>query len=167
LQNPIYDILKNSVRIIMTAGISPGKKVTENPRSNGIPAEAQNQYRQASELLLQGKTEAALNGFKQAVEIAPNYTEALHETGHCLQNLGRHNEASKYYSRALQEIGDRLCEIGRYEESLGRYWVAISRYEEASKYYQPESAPEPYMNDKFPGKKQDPVKKQSDTLEQD
>jgi tetratricopeptide (TPR) repeat protein len=151
----------------MTAGISPGKKIAENPRSDGIPAEAQNQYRQASELLLQGKTEAALDGFKQAVEIAPNYTEALHETGHCLQDLGRHNEASKYYSRALQEIGDRLCEIGRYEESLGRYWVAISRYEEASKYYQPEPAPEPLSDNTFLGGKQDPAKKQSDTPEQD
>ena len=72
-----------------------------------------------------------------------------------------------YYSRALQEIGDRLCEIGRYEESLGRYWVAISRYEEASKYYQPEPAPEPLWDNTFPREKQDPAKKQSDTPEQD
>jgi tetratricopeptide (TPR) repeat protein len=151
----------------MTGGISPGKKIAENTQSDGIPAEAKNQYRQASELLLQGKTEAALDGFKQAVEIAPNYTEALHETGHCLQDLGRHNEASEYYSRALQEIGDRLCEIGRYEESLGRYWVAISRYEEASKYYQPEPASEPLKNNTSTREKQDPVKKQSDTKEQD
>ena len=130
----------------MTVGLYPDKKTAENTSSAGIPAEAQNQYRQASELLLQGKTEDALHCFQHAVEIAPNYTEALHETGICLQNLGRHEEARVYYSRALQEIGDRLCEIGRYEESLGRYWVAIRRYEEASKYYQPESAPDRFLN---------------------
>lgn len=149
----------------MIAGVFPGKKDHENIHSPVIPAEAQDQYRQASELLHQGKTEAALHGFRHAVEIAPNYTEALHETGHCLQDLGRHNEAREYYSRALQEIGDRLCEIGRYEESLGRYWVAISRYEEAGKYYQPESAPNPGKNTNPTGKKPGPSIKQSDTAQ--
>jgi tetratricopeptide (TPR) repeat protein len=139
----------------MSVGISPVKKITGNVKTDGIPAEAQNHYRQATLLLRQGKTEDALYGFKQALEIAPNYTEALHETGSCLQNLGRHNEASAYYTRALQEIGDRLCEIGRYEESLGRYWVAISRYEEASKYYQPEFTAGPVIKDNDPEKKQD------------
>ncbi|MFA5267903.1 MAG: tetratricopeptide repeat protein [Methanoregula sp.] len=147
----------------MTVGLSPGKKIMGYIKSDRIPAEAQNQYQQATLLLDQGKTEDALHGFKQALDIAPNYTEALHETGHCLQNLGRHNEASTYYSRALQEIGDRLCEIGRYEESLGRYWVAISRYEEASKFYQPERMPEPVMNDDYEKKKQKLKKSYRDT----
>jgi tetratricopeptide (TPR) repeat protein len=138
----------------MSVGLLPGKKNIGNIKSNGIPDEAQHQYLQASLLKAQGKTEDALNGFKQALDIAPNYTEALHETGNCLQNLGRHTEASVYYSRALQEIGDRLCEIGRYEESLGRYWVAISRYEEASKFFQPECMPEPVMNNDYEQKKQ-------------
>jgi len=138
----------------MSVGLLPGKKIMHNIKSDGIPAEAQKQYRQASLLMDQGKTEDALNGFKHVLDIAPNYTEALHQTGNCLQNLGRHTEASAYYSRALQEIGDRLYEIGRYEESLGRYWVAISRYEEASKFYQPECLPEPVMNDDYEKKKQ-------------
>ncbi|OPX62327.1 tetratricopeptide repeat protein [Methanoregula sp. PtaB.Bin085] len=133
----------------MTAGLSSRKKIVGTIKSDRIPAEAQNQYRKATLLLDQGKTEDALQGFQQALDIAPNYTEALHETGYCLQNLGRHDEARKYYTQALKEIGDRLCEIGRYEESLGRYWVAISRYEEASKYYQPECMPEPVMNDDY------------------
>ena len=121
----------------MDAGLSPSKKIVDTTRSRGIPAEAKIQFQQASALLDQGKAEDALHGFKQAIEIAPNYTAALHETGNCLQDLCRPKEASEYYSRALQEIADRLCEIGRYEESLGRYWVAISRYEEASEFCQP------------------------------
>jgi tetratricopeptide (TPR) repeat protein len=136
----------------MPAGLLPPKKIAEGIVSPKIPSEAQSQYRQASELLHQGKTEDALDCFKHAVEIAPTYTEALHETGSCLQNLGRHKEASEYYARALQEIGDRLCEIGRYEESLGRYWVAIRRYEEASKYFQPESTPDPVQEGANPEK---------------
>lgn len=123
----------------MPGVIFPDKKIAENNRSNGIPAEAQSQYQQASLLLHQGKTEDALHCLRQAVDIAPNYTEALHDTGICLQNLGRHEEANVYYSRAQQVIGDRLFEIGRYEESTGQYWVAIRRYEEAGTHYQPET----------------------------
>jgi tetratricopeptide (TPR) repeat protein len=149
----------------MTAGLNPGKKTAEKNSSAGIPAEARNQYRQAYELLHQGKTEDALHCFKHAVEIAPNYTEALHETGSCLQHLGRHKEASVYYSRALQEIGDRLCEIGRNEESLGRYWVAIRRYEEASNYYQTEFIPDPDKNGAQIGKKPGPSREPPDTTE--
>lgn len=122
----------------MEAGLSLRQRIVDTTRTKEIPAEARIQFQQASELFNQGKTEDALNGFKQAVEMAPNYTDALHETGNCLQHLSRHKEASVYYSRALQEISDRLYEIGRYEESLGRYWVAISRYEEASTFCQPE-----------------------------
>jgi tetratricopeptide (TPR) repeat protein len=151
----------------MSIGLSAGKKIIENHKSNGIPDEAQNQFRQATLLLDQGKTEDALHGFKQALDIAPNYTEALHETGNCLQHLGRYNEAGTYYSRALREIGDRLCEIGRYEESLGRYWVAISRYEEASKFYQPECMPEPVMNGDYEKIKQKLKKTYHDTDQTD
>lgn len=125
----------------MTTDILSEPRISETTPSNRISAAAQSHYRQASVLLHQGKTEDALHCLKQAVEIAPNYTEALHETGNCLQNLGRCEEASLYYSRALKEIGDRLCEIGRYEESVGQYWVAIRRYEEAGEFYDRKSSP--------------------------
>jgi len=139
----------------MISGLFPDKKRDGNISYHGIPDEAQNQYQQASELLHQGKTEEALHCFRQAVEIAPNYTEALHETGNCLEDLGRHDEASRYYARALREIGDRLCEIGRYEESVGKYWVAIRRYEEAGAFYNRESSPARLFNTANPKKNPD------------
>jgi tetratricopeptide (TPR) repeat protein len=134
----------------MAVARSHNKKIPDTPGSKGIPAEAQIRFREATELLDQGKTEDALHGFRHAIEIAPNYTEALHETGNCLQDLGRQAEASVYYSRALQEIGDRLYEIGRHEEAMGRYWVAISRYEEAGEFYQPRHVPGSEVIDEFP-----------------
>lgn len=136
----------------MAEGLSLTKKTVDPGAPGTIPAEARIHFREASLLMGQGKTEDALRGFRQAVAIAPNYTEALHETGSCLQVLGRHHEASIYYNRALEEIGDRLCQIARYEESLGRYWVAISKYEEACKYYQPEWMPKPVRSRDDPPK---------------
>jgi len=138
----------------MDVGLSLKQKNIDTTRARQISPEARIQFKQASELLKQGKTEDALQGFKQAVEMAPNYTAALHETGNCLQHLSQPVEASVYYSRALQEISDRLCEIGRYEESLGRYWVAISRYEEASEFCQPELTPTLKSGEESPGNTQ-------------
>ncbi|PKL68081.1 MAG: hypothetical protein CVV30_12115 [Methanomicrobiales archaeon HGW-Methanomicrobiales-1] len=121
----------------MPDSLIPDRKNGGVSGPHGIPPDAQRLYQRASELSNQGKTEDALQYFKQAIEIAPNYTHALHEIGNCLYELGQQEEASIYYSRALQEIGNRLYEIGRYEEAMGRYWVAIGRYEEAGKYYNP------------------------------
>jgi tetratricopeptide (TPR) repeat protein len=130
---------------------------TANSVPHGIPIEAQDLFHQASELSHHGKTEGALQYFKKAVEIAPDYTHALHEIGNCLSDLGRQEEASEYYNRALHEIGNRLYEIGRYEESVGRYWIAISRYEEAGKYYNwvlsPDLPPEGLRKKKNPPSK--------------
>ena len=120
---------------------------TDNGSSvfNGVPVVAQDHYRQASELLMMGKTEDALHRFKQAVEIAPTFIHALHEIGNCLNILGRQEEASRYYARALDAIGDRLCEIGRQEESAGHYWGAIGRYQEASKFFNADLSTGPYI----------------------
>jgi tetratricopeptide (TPR) repeat protein len=137
----------------MDAGLTLKPKNADATKAKGIPSAARIQFQEASELLNLGKTEDALHGFKQAIEIAPNYAAALHETGNCLQHLARPEEASIYYSRALQEISDRLCEIGRYEESLGRYWVAISRYEEAGEFCQPGVIPVPEGAEKSPANK--------------
>ena len=103
-----------------------------------IPKRARDLYDHASELRDGGKTEDALNCFKEAVAIAPDFTHALHELANCLCDLGRQEEASEYYNRALQEIGDCLYTIARQEEAMGRYWRAIGWYEEAGRYYDPD-----------------------------
>ena len=120
----------------MIGSFFPKRKSVGNSNLQEIPDEARVFFEQAYVLSHHGKTESALNFFRQAVEIAPRFTPALHEMGNCLNDLGRPEEASECYSRALEEIGNRLYEIGRYEESMGRFWEAIGRYEEAGKYFQ-------------------------------
>ena len=149
----LYKIFEKYRRIPMTTDILSEIRISETAHPARISAEAHSHYRQASEFLHQGKTEDALHCLIQAVEIAPDFAEALHETGNCLQNLGRCEEASLYYSRALKEIGDRLCEIGRYEESVGKYWVAIRRYEEAGEFYDRRSSPARLGNNGKPKEK--------------
>jgi tetratricopeptide (TPR) repeat protein len=69
--------------------------------TKGIPIEAQYLYRKARELSQQGQTGMALNYYKQAVVIAPRYSQAYYEMGDCLAKLGLYTEAIEKYRRAV------------------------------------------------------------------
>jgi tetratricopeptide (TPR) repeat protein len=69
--------------------------------AKAIPIEAQYLYRKAMELSQQGQTGMALNYYKQAVVIAPRYSQAYYEMGNCLARLGLFEEAIEKYRRAI------------------------------------------------------------------
>jgi len=69
--------------------------------AKAIPIEAQYLYRKARELSEQGQTGMALNYYKQAVVIAPRYSQAYYEMGNCLARLGQYPEAIEKYQRAI------------------------------------------------------------------
>jgi len=70
--------------------------------AKAIPIEAQYLYRKAMELSLKGQTGMALNYFRQAVVIAPRYSQAYIQMGNCLARLGLYTEAIEKYQRAIQ-----------------------------------------------------------------
>ena len=69
--------------------------------AKAIPIEAQYLYRKAMELSLKGQTEMALNYLRQAVVIAPRYSQAYIQMGNCLALLGLYTEAIEKYQRAI------------------------------------------------------------------
>jgi tetratricopeptide (TPR) repeat protein len=69
--------------------------------AKAIPIEAQYLYRKAMELSIQGQTGMALNYYKQAVVIAPRYSQAYYQMGNCLALLGLYPEAIEKYQRAI------------------------------------------------------------------
>ena len=88
--------------------------------AKAIPIEAQYLYRKARELSENGQPGMALNYYKQAVVIAPRYSQAYYEMGNCLARLGRYAEAMEKYQRAItinpadpepQEKMDRLVSL--------------------------------------------------------
>jgi tetratricopeptide (TPR) repeat protein len=70
--------------------------------AKAVPIEAQYLYRKARELSRQGQIAVALNYYKQAVVIAPHYSQAYYEMGNCHARLGQYSEAVKKYQRAIQ-----------------------------------------------------------------
>lgn len=70
--------------------------------AKAIPIEAQYLYRKAMELSLQGQMGMALTYYKQAVVIAPGYSQAYYQMGNCLARLGLYAEAIEKYQRAIK-----------------------------------------------------------------
>ena len=70
--------------------------------AKAIPIEAQYLYRKAMELSVQGQIGMALTYFKQAIVIAPRYTQAYYQMGNCLARLGRYTEAIEKYQQAIR-----------------------------------------------------------------
>lgn len=54
------------------------------------------------ELSVRGKTGMALTHFKQAIVIAPRYTQSYYQTGNCLARLGLYTESIEKYKQAIQ-----------------------------------------------------------------
>jgi len=61
-----------------------------------IPLEAQCLYRQGQELWSQGRHEAAVRCFRQAVIISPRFTRAYRELLDCLTLIGRRECVPEY-----------------------------------------------------------------------
>ena len=70
--------------------------------AKAIPIEAQYLYRKARELSERGQPGMALNYYRQAVVIAPNYSQAYYQMGNCLARLGQYSEAVEKYQRAAR-----------------------------------------------------------------
>ena len=86
-------------------------------------------------LVLTGRTSEAINHFKQALRIDPDYAEAYNNMGNALFLTGRTSEAIAQYKQALQSypdyanahnnLGNALVQMGRISEAIGHYKQAL------------------------------------------
>ena len=69
---------------------------------NTIPYEAIILYRKALEQSNKGDHESSLKYLSNSVTLAPNFTMALCEMGHCYERLGRFPEAVSKFDKVLK-----------------------------------------------------------------
>jgi tetratricopeptide (TPR) repeat protein len=67
-----------------------------------IPLAAIILYRMALEASVKGNYELALKHLSNSVMIAPQFTVAICEMGHCYEKLGRHAEAVAKFENVLK-----------------------------------------------------------------
>ncbi len=84
--------------------------------------EAAHEYAKAQDLRYAGKSEDAIRGFMKAIELDPKFGTAYAGLAAMYANLGRREDATKYYKVAM-ENADRMTERERYR-TRGGYYLA-------------------------------------------
>ena len=81
-----------------------------------------------------GRTTEAIDHYRRAIELKPDYTPALSNLGTALRAAGRVDEAIAVYSQALERNGDRAAthlNLGNALMSQGRVTDAIASFRQA------------------------------------
>jgi tetratricopeptide (TPR) repeat protein/predicted Ser/Thr protein kinase len=95
--------------------------------------EAAHQYGLAQQWLYEGKMEDALRGYTKAIELDPNMGRAYSGAAAIYRNLGRRQDAEKYFKEALARI-DRMTEREKYR-TRGVYYMTVGNQEKAIEEY--------------------------------
>lgn len=104
--------------------------------STSVPQEALAVYNRAFELAANGKREEAINEYRRALELYPNFVEAKNNIGELYAEADEIGEAIRAFEAALADsrdcrilfnLGVAYCKIGRDAEALDFFYEAIAQ----------------------------------------
>jgi tetratricopeptide (TPR) repeat protein/predicted Ser/Thr protein kinase/TolB-like protein len=95
--------------------------------------EAAHNYAVAQQFLYEGKMDQAAGSYSEAIELDPNMGRAYSGLATAYRNLGRRQEAEKYFKEALARI-DRMTDREKYR-TRGVYYMTIGNQEKALEEY--------------------------------
>ncbi len=136
--NPDYAEAYRSMGKVM-AQLGRHKEAIEAYRfadaANPDDADAEAYFNMGLSLLkLSGGFAAAIDAYKKAIEIKPDYANAYYNMGVALGGLGRHMEAIAAYKSAIAidpDYADAYSNMGNALDELGRYMEAIDAFKSA------------------------------------
>lgn len=97
-------------------------------------AKAKEQYNFGIMYAGRSEHDRAIESFKKAIEIDPNYALAYYGLGKSYQELANYNEAIQYFKKALELKPDFFgahINLGTVYHSLGAYFDSIESYKQA------------------------------------
>jgi tetratricopeptide (TPR) repeat protein len=86
-------------------------------------------FEQAVEAFGDDKLDESIDLYRKALELDPNYTDALHGLGMALSNRGRHDEAIETAKRLIEIDNDDVLA----HTSLSMFYMAQGQIEAAEK----------------------------------
>jgi len=101
-----------------------------------LPREPMPNYKIGRALVRQGKTGDAVDYFQRALELRPDFVQALNEMGLLLANQQKVAEAEPYFERALRKdpnYSETYLNLGVVAQTNGKLEQAMARYEEAAR----------------------------------
>lgn len=105
-------------------------KSTQN--INEIVKYAKTFYQQAHELTNQNNIEAAIQKYTKAIDLMPNFYEAIDNRAFCHMDLGNWNEAIKGFNQSLAVNPNSMLAIF----SIGECYFNSEQYSEAKPYFE-------------------------------
>ena len=116
--------LADQMRTALGDTSSESAKLAEAETFTTASLEATHEYAEAQEARYAGKTAEAIQGFRRAVELDPNFGSAYGNLGALYWNDGNQADAINYYKLAMQHI-DRMTDREKYR-TRGGYYLAVS-----------------------------------------
>jgi tetratricopeptide (TPR) repeat protein len=112
------------------------EKLKQIEKLVGFPKDAKSAFLKGNWYANKGESEQAIGLYDWALNLKPNFPEALNNKGNTLGSLGKYDEAIKCYDEAIKikpDLPETWSNKGRTLDSLGKYDEAIKCYDEAIK----------------------------------
>ena len=116
--------LASEIRTALGDTASESAKLAESETFTSGSLEATHEYAEAEEARYAGKPAEAIQGFRRAIELDPNFGSAYGNLGAMYWNTGNQAEALNYYKLAMQHI-DRMIDREKFR-TRGGYYLAVS-----------------------------------------
>jgi tetratricopeptide (TPR) repeat protein len=115
---------------ISEADIVVGTRHQVDIRQLSIPEKAVREYQIALDENRKGKISSAIERFRRALNIAPNFVEAAFHLGSALYRTGRLDEAERIFTRALTSVPAKVPQLRLMLANVfvkqGRYQLALA-----------------------------------------
>jgi tetratricopeptide (TPR) repeat protein len=108
-------------------GKSDGATVSIRQLQHKVPSEAQKEFAKGKTASKKGEHALALDHFRKAIQIDPEFLEAFNSAGASEMELGHFNEAAEQFQKAVDLVPDypvalgnlsaALCKLGHYREA--------------------------------------------------
>ncbi len=116
------------VKIVLRESTTHRRRTsTVSVRELGIPEPARAEYQRALKALSGRQVEAAIGHLEKAVELSPNYVEAINHLGTIHYQTRQYARAEEYFRQALAQDGNAYEPL----VNLGGTLLSLNRYEEA------------------------------------
>ena len=128
----------NTPKLIANQGITEEdlfgyfEYIKQTQNVNEIVKYAKTFYQQAHELTNQKNHIGAIDKYSKAIELMPNFYEAIDNRAFCFMDLGKWEEAIKGFNRSLQVNPNSLLAIF----SIGECYLRLKEYPKAKQYFE-------------------------------